>query len=449
MQIGALKRELKNIISIAYPVFFAQVVMILFPVVDSIMAAQLGESSLASLSLATSFWNPIFITLQGLLLGLLGLVSYERGRSNKIAIGEYFSSAIFIVICLILFGVALNMISTHALSTLNIDEQVKLHSSEYLFYVLFSLPAVLLFSLIRIFTESLTNSKYNIYIALFGLLINIPLNYILMHGQFGLPALGVAGCAIATTISFWLMFILQVILVLYGEELSEYKFYRYFHQLSWHRASDILKVGAPIAAAIFLEVALFTCIPILSAHSGVDLVASHQIAMNVMLIIYLLPLSLSIVATVRVGKLQGEKDFQQLTQFINIIFVTSITLAILISIFIFFEREQIASLYSTHSSIVIYTSNLLLILSLYHIPDAIQSISTGVLRGLNQTRSLFFVSLICYWLIGFTAGYHFSNKVASFIGPIGYWIGISVGLLLASLLLVIIMRKQLKLVLST
>ncbi|MBU2181291.1 MAG: MATE family efflux transporter, partial [Gammaproteobacteria bacterium] len=287
--------------------------------------------------------------------------------------------------------------------------------------------------------------KATMWISFVGILVNIPANYIFIYGKLGVPALGGAGCGIATSLVFLAQFIAIGIYVMTSRRTA---FFRvrlpsFFPKLPeiW----QIIKLGTPIAFAMFFEVTLFACIPLMIVHLGPTVVASHQIANNYSALVFMLPLSMGMATTIRVGHLAGAMDVKELRTAISTAIILAIIMAFGIAGFTYLTRDLVASLYTKDPAVLAMASSILVLACFYQISDAIQVVSSCALRGLKYTTPIFYITLVAYWPIGFGLGtvLGLTDWIVPRMGAQGFWIGIIVGLTVAAVLLSWILRQQL------
>lgn len=289
-------------------------------------------------------------------------------------------------------------------------------------------------------------TKPAFYISLIGLAINIPANYIFIHGKFGMPALGGAGCGIATALVFTAMAITQVIYCQLSKKVDAQTLLANFQKPQLTTMWTITKVGIPISLATFFEVTLFACIPLFIAHLGAVAVAGHQIAASVTTLLFMMPLSLSIAISIRIGNLYGQHHYEQLKKAISTSYILAVMIAILLATLTFFGRDIISHLYTDDARVIALATSIMVLACIYQLPDALQVAANGILRGLKHTTPISYITFISYWLVGFALGYVLARTdlIVPAMGPHGFWIGIIVGLSVAAILLMLTVANRFK-----
>ena len=282
------------------------------------------------------------------------------------------------------------------------------------------------------------------YISLAAIPFNVALNYIFMYGYFGLPALGAIGLGYATALVWCLIFSILLIYTVFAKKYSHLVFFRHFHKPEIRVFKEILKLGLPLSVTIGMEVLMFAGVGLFIARYSIDIIAAHQIALNLSSLAYMLPLGLSVAISARVGHAIGRNSFEDIkrSSFLGLgyaMFFTTCAIAIVVSI-----PLQLVSIYTEQSEVIDISVTLIYIATIYMMSDAIQVSTAAALRGMKDTIIPMFMAGISYWLIGFPLGYILAEIYD--LGVVGYWTGFIAGLTTAAILLsyrLIIMVKRL------
>ncbi|AUL72607.1 MATE family multidrug exporter [Pseudoalteromonas sp. 13-15] len=438
--------EAKRLISLALPVFLAQVTLILMSVVDTIMAGQVSPTDLAALSIATGIWNPLLLALQGILLALTGIIAQFTGANDKKGISHYFQQALYLTVLLCITGFSIAYLANIIILQLDTSPAIASLAFDYIQFVKWGVFGFLFFTTYRNMTEGMGMTKPAFYISLLGLAVNIPANYIFINGLFGLPAYGGAGCGIATAIVLTVMALAQVTYCQMSKKIDAKGLLTPFEKPNITTIATITKLGIPISLATFFEVTLFACIPLFIAHLGAVAVSGHQIAASVTALLFMMPLSLSIAISIRIGNLYGQNKFEQLKIAVSTSYLLSILIALFLAFITFIGRDVISQLYTDSPAVIALATSIMILACIYQLPDALQVAANGILRGLKHTAPISYITFISYWLIGFSLGYVLARTdiIVPAMGPHGFWIGIIVGLTVAAILLMITVSKRFK-----
>ncbi|WP_445428947.1 MATE family efflux transporter [Alishewanella sp. HL-SH05] len=437
--------EARTILTLSGPIILAQVTQTLMMFVDTVMAGRYGAVDMAAIAVASGLWLPIVMTLQGLLLALTPIIAQFFGSKQTSLVSHYTLQTSYLGLLLAALLFILMLFAEIPISKLHMESELQTKTLQYLYYVSFGLFPAVGYIVMRNLFEGLGNTKASMWISFVGLLVNIPANYVFIYGKLGMPALGGAGCGIATSLVFLAMFLAMLCYGWFSRSTRPYRHWPASLKLNWPAQWQIFRIGTPIAASIFFEVTLFACVPLMIVHLGPVIVAGHQVAHNYSSIIFMIPLSLGLATTIRVGHLVGEQNLQSLKKAIGSALILSMLLSLLTIVFTLLMRQHVAALYSPDPAVIALASSLLILASFYQFSDAIQVVSSCALRGMKITMPVFFITLISYWPIGFGLGcvLGLTNWLVEPMGAHGFWIGIIVGLTVSAIALGFVLRKQL------
>lgn len=437
--------EARTILKLSGPIVLAQLTQTLMYFVDTVMAGRYSALDMAAIAVASGLWFPVVMTIQGLLLALTPIVAQYYGSKQTKPVTHFTMQAMYLAMVLALLAfIAMSYVYV-PIDQLNMDPALRQKALDYLYYVSFGLFPAAGYMVIRSMFEGIGNTKASMWISFVGILVNIPANYIFIYGKFGMPALGGAGCGIATALVFLAMFIAILFYGWFSRTTQQYKILPDSLRINLKDCWQIIAIGTPIAFSIFFEVTLFACIPLAIVHLGPVMVAGHQIAQNYSGIVFMMPLSLGMATTIRVGHLVGQQNLQELKKAISTAIILAVCMSFIIATLTFTLRTGIASLYSPDPAVITLAASLLVLACFYQVSDAIQVISACALRGMKITKPVFFVTLISYWPIGFGLGavLGLTHWLVEPMGAHGFWIGIIVGLTVSAILLATILKRTL------
>jgi MATE family multidrug resistance protein len=267
-------------------------------------------------------------------------------------------------------------------------------------------------------------------IALLALLCNIPLNYILIFGKFGLPELGGVGCGWASAIVMWVMLSAGVIYTRRSQQFSQLPLWHPWHRPHLKTIAQFLRLGMPIGIALLIEASMFSVIALLLAPYGEVVLAAHQITLSYTGMIFMVPLSIAMALTIRVGQLKGAGNQAQarLAAFTGIQF--TLVVALVTTLLTMLLASQIARLYTPDTEIATLAILLLTIAALFQFSDALQVSAAGALRGYKDTFIPLLLVFVSFWLIGLPAGYllGLTDWLVPAMGAAGFWYGLLIGL---------------------
>lgn len=274
-------------------------------------------------------------------------------------------------------------------------------------------------------------------ISLIGLIVNVPANYIFIYGEFGAPALGGAGCGIATALVYWIMFICTLVYTYYAKALAHAPLFKKLYAPSWSQIKTILSVGVPIALSLLFEVSLFSVVAIILAPFGAEIVASHQIAINFSGLVFMVPLSLAMAVTIKVGFAVGKKNYDEAKELCKYSVYLGLIIAVFTAALTLIFRTEISQIYTNDLQVIKLAASLMFLASLFQFSDAIQVISAGALRGYKDTKAILYITFFSYWIIGLSIGLTLglTDWLVPRMGANGFWIGFISGLTTAAVFL--------------
>lgn len=441
MQYTSFSRFVKEsgaLLHLSIPIIFMQLATQSMGFVDTTMAGQVSSEDLAAIALGTSLWLPVSLILRGIIMALTPVVAFHCGAQqfDKISVSfiQMLWLAALVSICLITYLT----LGEQILIALGVAPEIIPIASDYVVALAFGVPGIALFYTLNGFCEGMNNTRAPMLVSVIGLLINIPVNYVLIYGKFGLPALGAVGCGWATSLVYWLM---SALLYSYIRQHHHYKRILNFNTLKpiWNEISHLFKLGFPIGLNIAVCGSIFAVIALLIGRIGAENVAAAQIALNISSMTYMIPMSLSFGITIRVGHALGESK-QQLASLRSYVGVVTAALLSLVSVaFFLLFPEWIIRLYTTDPTVSATAATLLVFTAMYQFSDALQTAANGALRGYKDTKVPMILSIAAYWglalPLGMTLG--LTDYVVPAMGEKGFWIGIVTGLSIAAFAMLI------------
>ncbi|MGK4473180.1 MATE family efflux transporter [Aeromonas molluscorum] len=429
--------EARQLIRLASPILVAQVAQIAMNFVDTVMAGQVSAVDLAAVSVASSFWLPVILLVQGIIMALTPIVSQLNGARKRNEVRPAVHQAFWLALIVTPIAMLALYVSPLALQYMNVDPVMADKTAGYLHAILWGLPAFAMFQVLRNFSEGLSHTVPTMVIGFVGLAVNIPANYIFIHGHFGMPALGGVGCGVATAIVLWAMLLAMILYVKFSSHFRKIALFASLCRPNGSRIWRLFRLGFPIAMAIFCEVTLFTVVALMLAPFGAEIVASHQIALNFSSLVFMLPLSIGVGVTIRVGHSIGEglPDHARVAARTGLmlgIAVAAGTAALTVLL-----REQIAAIYTEDMNVITLAALLLFFAAIYQISDSVQVIAAAALRGYKDTQAIFYITIVAYWGLGLPSGMilGLTDWVVPRMGPQGFWVGFIIGLTGAALML--------------
>ena len=431
------RQEFVAQLALALPILGGQLAQTANGFVDTLMAGRVSANDLAAVAVGASIWVPLYLFMTGVLMSATPILSRHLGgeayhRINPLAQqGIWLAMGLGALSALILRSVA------PVLVWMDVDPAIRPMVSGYLDALSWGMPGAALMLAMRSYTEAMNHTRPVLLFSVTGLLINIPSNYVLIYGKLGFPAMGGVGCGWATSLVMWSMALMMLIYT------HRHPVYRHAPLNLRQRHFDVpslgymLRLGLPVGLTIFFEVSIFAIIALLIGSLGAQIVASHQIALNFTSLIFMIPLSFAIAATVRVGHARGRHDLVSLRHAVQVAHIITLVVGVVASLSLVLARQWIPHIYTDNRGVIELASHLLLFAALYQISDALQVCANGCLRGFEDTGWPMVMTLFAYWGVGLPLGYALglTSLFVEPMGPAGFWIGLVAGLTVAAILL--------------
>lgn len=431
------RHEARAQLRLALPVLGGQLAQTANGFVDTLMAGRVSPADLGAVAVGASLWVPLFLFMTGVLMTATPVLSRHLGgreyhRINPVAQqGLWLGLALGLVAMLLLRGMA------PVLRWMDVDPAVRPLVHGYLDAISWAMPGAALFLALRSYTEAMSHTRPVLWISVAGLLINIPANYALIYGAWGLPALGGIGCGWATSLVMWSMSLMMALYIachrVYREAPLSLRRPHLEPATLWY----ILRLGLPVGLSIFFEVSIFGVIALFISSLGPTIVAGHQIALNFTALLFMVPLSLALAVTVRVGHARGRAHPAGVRLAVNTALRITVLVGLLSSLGLMLFRDLIPRIYTDDAAVSLLAARLLIYAALYQLSDAWQVTASGALRGFEDTRAPMLITLLAYWGIGLPVGYGLgmTHIAGSPMGPDGFWIGLIAGLTAAAVML--------------
>ena len=425
--------ELRHLLRLALPILVAQLAQVGMTVADTIMAGRVSAVDLAGVALGGAVLWPLMMLMMGFLQAVTPIVSQLDGSGRQQEIGRVIRQALWLALgcSALLIGALLNAEVFYRWMV--VDPAAIPISVDYLAAVVWGIPALMGYFVLRFLCDGLGYTRPAMFIALAALVLNILLNYVFIYGMalpgLQIEAMGGVGCGVATALVMWFEFILVAWVAL----RPRFRHTGWCSAFSWPSVAplaQLLVVGAPIGATLFFEMGLFSLVAVLLGRFGVSVVAAHTIAINLGGLAFMFPLALGMAATIRVGFNVGAGQMAAAAQVARMAVQVTLCVAVCMGVFVTLAREFIAGLYSKDPQVVALAASLMLFVAVFQIFDNTQATTIGALRGYKDTRVPMLITLVGYWAVGLPVamglgfGWWFEP-----MGAYGFWTGLTVALM--------------------
>ncbi|WP_288422270.1 multidrug efflux MATE transporter AbeM [uncultured Acinetobacter sp.] len=431
--VTSFRTELKQLFHLMLPILITQFAQAGFGLIDTIMAGHLSAADLAAIAVGVGLWIPVMLLFSGIMIATTPLVAEAKGARNTEQIPVIVRQSLWVAIILGVMAMLILQLMPFFLHVFGVPESLRPKASLFLHAIGLGMPAVTMYAALRGYSEALGHPRPVTAISLLALVVLIPLNMIFMHGLGPIPALGSAGCGFATSILQWLMLITLAGYIYKASAYRNTSIFSRFDKINLTWVKRILQLGLPIGLAVFFEVSIFSTGALVLSPLGEVFIAAHQVAISVTSVLFMIPLSLAIALTIRVGTYYGEKNWASMYQVQKIGLSTAVFFALLTMSFITLGREQIVSVYTQDINVVPVAMYLLWFAMGYQLMDALQVSAAGCLRGMQDTQAPMWITLMAYWVIAFPIGLYLARY--THWGVAGVWLGLIIGLSIACVLL--------------
>jgi MATE family multidrug resistance protein len=437
-----IRDEIATLWRLSWPMLVGQLATVGMGVADVAMTGHVSAAELAAVSLGTSVWSIVLVTVMGIMMAINSVVAHEMGAARFDKIAHSVRESLWMGLGVGLAGCVLVNLCTLLFDHIGLAPAVAARASMFLHVISLGMPAFGCYRALYGYTTSINETKPIMVIAVLGLLYNIVLNSLLVFGQFGLPKLGAVGCAVSTASGLWLMLAAMLGWIRVSPAYrTTYPFTRW-EGPNWPEIGSMLRLGLPIGVTYFAEVSAFGIVSLLVARFGVVEVSAHQIALNFVSLVFMVPLSFGIGALTRVGQAMGEGNPQR-ARFVAWVGVgMCLAFAVVSAAFIALFRWQIAAMYTSDASVQATCVLLLLFAALFQLSDATQVAAASAIRGYKVTRSPMLIQMIAFWGVALPVGWilglapdWFPWSPARPMAATGFWIGLVLGLTVAAVLL--------------
>ena len=346
--VTSFRSELKQLFHLMLPILITQFAQAGFGLIDTIMAGHLSAADLAAIAVGVGLWIPVMLLFSGIMIATTPLVAEAKGARNTEQIPVIVRQSLWVAVILGVLAMLILQLMPFFLHVFGVPESLQPKASLFLHAIGLGMPAVTMYAALRGYSEALGHPRPVTVISLLALVVLIPLNMIFMYGLGPIPALGSAGCGFATSILQWLMLITLAGYIYKASAYRNTSIFSRFDKINLTWVKRILQLGLPIGLAVFFEVSIFSTGALVLSPLGEVFIAAHQVAISVTSVLFMIPLSLAIALTIRVGTYYGEKNWASMYQVQKIGLSTAVFFALLTMSFIALGREQIVSVYSRY-----------------------------------------------------------------------------------------------------
>jgi MATE family multidrug resistance protein len=430
---SSLRSELAPMLRLALPVVLAELGWMSMGIVDTLMVAPLGPAAIGAAGIGTSVHMAFAVFGMGLLLGLDTLVSQAHGAGDHrdchrwLVHGVVMGAALTVPI----IAVCLAVLAFFPHAGFHPDVAPLLQS--YFGIVIWSTVPLLLYAAVRRYLQGMHVVAPIAFALVTANLLNAAANWTLIHGRFGLPALGVSGAAWATVISRVYMLGVLVVAAWWIDRAGNTGLTTVSRTLSRERFARLWRLGFPAASQVTLEVGVFGLATALAGRLDPVSSAAHQIALNIAGASFMVPLGVASAGAVRVGNRVGAHDPQGAARAGWMAILLGSGFMGAAAVLFFLAPRALIGAFSPGPAVVDLGASLLFVAAIFQLFDGLQAVATGALRGLGSTRMAMMVNLAGHWFVGLPIAYVLCFPLG--LGVRGLWMGLSTGLIVCGVVL--------------
>ena len=438
------RRELQSLSRLALPIVAVQVGLMLMGVVDTLMVGRVSPAALAAVALGNLYFMGVAMFGLGVLLALDPIISQAVGARDERAVARGVQRGLIVAgILTVLSLIPLLLVEPVVVVLRQPPDVIPLAAG----YVHAATPGVLAFFgfvVLRQTLQAMDALRPIVLAILIANLVNVALNWLLVFGHLGFPALGPVGTGWASTLSRWAM--LATLLALTWPRLRPYLEPAGREVLRPRPLLRMVRLGVPVGAQLQLEMGAFGVVALIMGWLGTTPMAAHQVAINLASLTFMVPLGFAQAGSVRVGQAVGRDEPQAARAAVRAALFSGAAFMCLTALLFLTAPGWLTSLYTDDQAVVAIAVALIPIAGVFQVFDGLQVVAAGVLRGIGDTTAPFVANLLAYWMIGMPLGLWLTFRREA--GPAGLWWGLVIALVVVAIFLVarvrIRMRRELR-----
>ena len=428
------------LLRLALPIVVVQLGTMLMGVIDTIMVGHVSARALAAVALGNLYFWACSIFGMGVLMALDPVVAQAVGAKDEVAVARGFQRG-FLLAVLLTIPISIVLLFTDpVLRALGQGPDVVPLAVSYVLYCVPGVLPFLAFTVLRQTLQAMERVRPIVVTMIIANAANVVLNWVLIFGKLGAPALGVGGAAWATTVARWLMVVL--LFVIAWRPLRPYLLPLRADTFLLAPLGRMLALGAPIGLQFQLEYGIFAVVGLLMGTMGTTPLAAHQVAINIASFPFMVPMGVAAAVAVLVGHAVGRGDAFGARQAATAALVTGVGFMALMAIVLVVAPGLIARIYTVDAAVIAIAVVLIPLAGFFQVFDGMQVVCGGILRGLGDTHSPLITNIVGFWVLGLPLGVWLGVRLGH--GPAGLWWGLVVGLAVVGLALLVRVQVRMK-----
>jgi MATE family multidrug resistance protein len=433
--------ELGATLALAWPLILANLTMALIQATDVLLMGRLGARPLAASALGLNLNFAFSLICLGLVTASSPMIATALGRRSTSVreVRRTFRQSLWLIatvtppIWLILWNAEPLIASLGQDPGLARDAEIFLHG------YMWSMLPFLLFQAMRNFVSALERPGWVLAISLIGIILNALLGWAMIFGHFGLPALGLFGGGLASSIVWSLLVLALAAVIMTDRQFKRFHLFGRWWRADWPRYRRLWALGLPIGLAMGFEGGVFSAAAYLMGLISADAVAAHAVALQIAALSFMVPWGMSQAATVRVGLALGRRDRAGIARAGWSAWTMGTGFMALMAVVIWLLPRELITLFlddsAANANVIALGVSFLAVAAIFQIVDGAQVVGAGILRGLHDTRVPMIFTFVGYWLVGIGVGVWLAFRAGW--GGVGIWTGLALGLAIVAVLMLV------------
>jgi multidrug resistance protein, MATE family len=432
MAAESYRHEMRANLRLAWPIIAAQMSMVSMSTVDTLLAGRLGATTLAAVAVGANIFFLVFVFFLGLFMAVSPIVAQQIGaRVAPEQTGQVLRGTLVLaVVAGAVWSALLWVVGPPVLRLLSLSAAAEAGALAYLHAVSLAPVGFCLAFTLRNAAEAHGLTRISLAAGVAGFVVNALAGWLLVFGHAGLPRMGAAGTGIATGLAGWSMVVVYTLAYRRHPRLRPLRMLRPGRWASAAASREVLRLGLPIAAILTAEGSLFLVGALFMARFGEAVVAAHQVAINFASLSFMVPLSVGLATTVRVGTCAGAGDEAGVARAGRAGMAMGVLFALASATLMALLPGPIVRLYTNAPEVLPLATHFLGFAALFQLADCVQATANGALRGVKDTRLPMLITVLAYWVVGLPLAALLA--FATPVGPAGVWCGFIGGLVVAA-----------------
>lgn len=434
--------KIREILKIGVPIMLGQACVIILAFADNIMIGWHSVNELAASSFVNNIMNLFIMTELGFATGMTPVIGAFHGTGNIKGVGVSVKNGILVNALIGVLGIVLLSIIYFFLDKFGQAPELLPYIRSYYVIVGISTIFALGFNVLKQFTDGICKPVVSMALLMFGNVLNIFGNWVLIYGKLGLPEMGLMGAGISTLLSRIIMLAVFALYIFKSRKFREYAIAIREALFSRVKMRHIFNMGYPVGVQMALETSTFTFAAIMVGWIGVAELAAHQVVITISQLFFLMLQGLSFAISILVSNAYGRKDLKGVRQYVSKGYLMMISISVILSVLLYSFRYQAAGVFTDSPEVSSIAVSLFFVLFAYQLGDGLQICFANVLRGLQDVKPIMFAAFISYYVIAIPAAYLLGFKAG--LGVLGVWLGFPIGLTMAGIFFYLRYRSDMR-----